>query len=356
MRFRAGLILFIFALLAAAGCRKPLSPNVDRNEAPETWISAAPQDTILEKDESGIAKMPKVGTIPVRFRLYWAGSDDDGAIAGFYYAVVETIPVPPPGLSLPALPGPKPQDYRFTSKTDTTFIFTVSEFRPDRQHAFFIYAVDDKGKADPTPARFIFSALDRFPPDPYIFSARAVGPIYRMLEDRSIFVKDTTVFITDSLSRVTLGRAPLDTVPAAAELTFEWRGEPTIVGTYVTGYKYKLDDPNFISLPANQTRKVFSLGSVAPGVKLFTLKVLDQAGGAKETNRRFQMNYAPDSWFAGPDPNRVARDPITGERIIRVTTWSKSALRTIPELAGTLFSSDSLTKLPAERTDRKSVV
>ena len=355
MRFRAGLILFIFALLAAVGCRKPLSPNVDRNEPPETWISAAPQDTITEKDEDGVAKMPQVGTIPVRFHLYWAGSDHDGAVAGFYYAVVETIPIPPPGLSLPALPGPKPQDYRFTTKTDTTFIFNVSEFRPDRQHAFFIYAVDDKGKADPTPARFIFSALDRFPPDPYIFRAFGVGPIYRMLANRSIFVKDTTIFITDSLSRATLGRAPLDTVTAAAELTFEWRGEPTIVGTYVTGYKYKLDEPGFISLPASVTRKVFPLGSVAPGVKVFTLKVLDQAGGAKETNRRFRMNFAPDTWFAGPDPNRVPRDPVTGERIIPVTVgWSKTALRAIPELAGTLFSSDSLTQLPAERTQRKT--
>ena len=36
----------------------------------------------------------------MRFHIYWAGSDKDGAIAGFYYAVVETIPVPPPGLGL----------------------------------------------------------------------------------------------------------------------------------------------------------------------------------------------------------------------------------------------------------------
>ena len=355
MRFRAGLVLFIFALLAAVGCRKPLSPNVDRNEPPETWITAAPQDTITERDEDGKPVLRRAGTIPVRFHMYWAGSDRDGAVAGFYYAVVETIPVPPPGLSLPGLPGPKPQDYRFTSKTDTTFIFNVSEFRPDREHAFFIYAVDDKGKADATPARFIFNALDRFPPDPYIFLARATGPIYRMLEDRSIFVKDTTIFVTDSLTLANIAKAPRDTVPASAELTFEWRGEPTIIGAYVTGYKYKLDDPNFISLAADQPRKVYPIGTVSPGIKLFTLKVLDQAGGAKETNRRFQMNWSPDTWFAGPDPNRVPRDPVTGERIIRVTTgWTKSALRAIPELAGTLFSSDSLTRLPADRPQRKT--
>ena len=354
MRFRAGLILFIFALLAGVGCRKPLSPNVDRNDPPETWITAAPQDTLTEKDEDGIVIVPRIGTIPVRFHLYWAGADQDGAVAGFYYAVVETIPVPPPGLSLPALPGPKPQDYHFTTKTDTTFIFNVSEFRPDREHAFFIYAVDEKGKADPTPARFIFNALDRFPPDPYIFEARATGPIYRMLEDRSIFVKDTTIFVRDSLTFANIRQAPKDTVPAIAELTFQWRGEPTIIGTYVTGYKYKLDEPTFISLPASQASVVYPKGSVGAGVKLFTLKVLDQAGGASETNRRFQMNYSPDTWFAGPDPSRVAPDPITGERIIRVPSWSKDALRGVPQLVGTLFSSDSLTRLAAERPQRKT--
>ena len=61
---------------------------------------------------------------------YMAGSyarDKDGAVAGFYWAVVETLPRPVPGQGLPTLPGPKPQDYHFTTKTDSTFVFDVAE-------------------------------------------------------------------------------------------------------------------------------------------------------------------------------------------------------------------------------------
>ena len=46
MRLRVGLLLCLFAAIVMVGCRKPLAPNVDRNKAPETWITAAPFDTI----------------------------------------------------------------------------------------------------------------------------------------------------------------------------------------------------------------------------------------------------------------------------------------------------------------------
>src|SRR4249920_2471160 len=105
MQIRAVLLLLFFAVILGVGCRKPLSPNVDRNRAPETWIVAAPQDTLTVKDPTGKATPPQPGTIPVRFHMYWAGSDQDGAIAGFYWAVVETVTTPPEDLPLPPLPG-----------------------------------------------------------------------------------------------------------------------------------------------------------------------------------------------------------------------------------------------------------
>ena len=160
MRLSARVVLCLLTLSLAAGwgCRKPLTPNIDRNEAPETWITAAPVDTltVLDRYNQPVGS-PAITTIPVRFHLYWAGSDKDGAVAGFYYAVVETTAVPTDGF-FASLPGPKPGQYRFTAKTDTTFVFTVSELFTDRLHAFFIYSVDNQGKPDPTPARFIFRA------------------------------------------------------------------------------------------------------------------------------------------------------------------------------------------------------
>src|SRR6476620_8736551 len=143
MRLRAGVSLFVIAILTGVGCRKPLSP-ADNNKAPETWITAAPQDTLVTKDAQGRVVPSLPGKIPVRFHLYWAGADEDGEVVGYYFAVTETLPDPPVGLrDLPNLPGPKPGYYHFTTRSDTTLIFNVSENHPDRQHGFYVYAVDN---------------------------------------------------------------------------------------------------------------------------------------------------------------------------------------------------------------------
>ncbi len=354
MRFRSGLLLLFLITMVGVGCRKPLTPNVDTNQAPETWITQAPQDTITYRDpDSGDPRVTEIGTIPVRFHMYWAGSDRDGAITGFYWAVVETLDVPPPGLPLPPLPGPKPRDYRYTSKTDSVFVFNVSQERTSRAHAFFIYAVDDKGKPDATPARFIFSALDRFPPDIYIYEAYGQGPIYRWDKVlRRVTTKDTLIFIRDSLTLEGLGVPPKDTVTAAANLVFRWRTELSAPGSSVTGFRYKLDESVFQDLPPESAQKVYPIGAVAAGTKIFSLRALDEASGASNRNRRFQMNMRPDSWFAGPDPSRF---PLIGrDRYIDIPSWSDAALRATPELAGTMMSSDSLVRLPAERSTRET--
>src|SRR6266487_967824 len=120
MAFRLRALLAALVLLIGIGCRKPLTPSVDRNQAPETWITAAPQDTITIKDSRGVViGQPIPGTIAFRFHIYWAGSDQDGTVRGYYYAVVETVATP--GLDAPPLPGPKTRDYHYTTKTDSLF-------------------------------------------------------------------------------------------------------------------------------------------------------------------------------------------------------------------------------------------
>src|SRR5436190_16002426 len=113
MRWRVGLVLCFLTAYMAIGCREPLAPNIDRNKAPETWITAAPFDTITTDKGT----RPPVISIPIRFHVYWAGSDQDGAVQGYYWAVTETIP------SVTRLPGPRASDYHFTTKSDSTFIF-----------------------------------------------------------------------------------------------------------------------------------------------------------------------------------------------------------------------------------------
>lgn len=305
MRWGPWVVLCLLASLMAAGsgCRKPMTPNIDRNEAPETWITAAPLDTLTTINEDTRRPDPETGpsisTIPVRFHLYWAASDRDGAIAGFYYAVVETTAAPLEGGIFAPLPGPKPQDYHFTTKTDTTFIFTVSEMFTDRRHAFYIYAVDNNGKADPTPARFIFNAIDKFPPRAEFTLAQATGPYVSLTYDGDPVPQVGTWAITDTLNPRTDTR---DTVAATSDIDFAWRPVITLAGSAVLSYKYKMDETQF-QFADSSVRAVTYRQPISPGLKVFTLRALDQANGAGQVTRRFYMDFAPDTWWAGPDPD-----------------------------------------------------
>ncbi len=303
MRLGARVVLCLLALSLAAGwgCRKPLTPNIDKNEPPETWISAAPMDTLTVKGPGGVVvPNPPVTMIPVRFHLYWAGSDKDGSIAGFYFAVVETSTVGVPGFGLPPLPSPKPSDYHFTTKTDSTFIFTVDELTTDRLHVFYIYAVDNQGKQDPTPARFLFAAIDRFPPMPVFDQAFAVGDTVELDAFGNPIPHRSTWNMTQPLRQ---GEVPSEHVPVGSELTFAWHGEVSMPSVSITKYKYKLEEPAFITVDANVTSVTYGTTTpVTPGAKLFTLRAIDQANGAGEATRNFFVNLLPDTWWAGPDP------------------------------------------------------
>jgi hypothetical protein len=136
-------IVCLCLVVCSVGCRKALAPTTLGNLPPETWIVAAPQDTITTLDDRGVPQRPQIGKIPVRFHVYWAGTDHDGAVAGYYWAVVETLAVSPDGTApVPALPGPKARDYHYTSATDSIFIFNAAVDASERQHTFYIYAVD----------------------------------------------------------------------------------------------------------------------------------------------------------------------------------------------------------------------
>ena len=366
MRLRVGLLLCLFGIIAAVGCRKPLTPNVDRNKAPETWITAAPFDTITM--ERGIPPEPK--TIPIRFHVYWAGSDQDGAVSGYYWAVTETLLVSPEG-GRPPLPAPRPGDYHFTTRSDSTFIFTVAEDFPDRHHAFYVYSVDDKGKGDPTPARFIFNANDHYPPQPVFDEAIGIGTIYYFDTGGVLRSQVQTFPITDPRSPTT-GEAPYDTVPSASRLRFRFHGEIQVPGSVIKGFRFKLDEPqlqprnpdslyhkNIVEyhVPPGEVdpwREGADTVAVATGTKVFTLRAVDQANGSKDAYRRFQLNFSPDTWFAGPDPGINIPPwqvlPETGEKYALLVNGRLPA----GGLPGTLLNSDSVQTLPVHRAPHKT--
>jgi len=368
MRLRAGLILFFLLLLilVVGGCRKPLAPTFDRNQAPETWITAAPLDTITYRDGT-VPKQTPPGYIPFRYHMYWAGSDPDGKVVGFYFAVVETLTTPiPPATDPPPLPGPKPRDYHFTTKTDSTFIFDVTDTRADRQHAFYIYAVDNLGKADPTPARFIFNSIDLFPPiaviDKFITTGFAwtQDPVTLALRRA---IRSDTVTASDTFR---IGAIPQKTVPTGSRIDIAWHAEMTTVNNPAVGYRYKLDEPSFVNVGATTTTLSYNTGpgdAVGPGVKVFRLRAIDQAGGARivngqETTRLFQMNLAPTTWWAGADlTNPIWTHPGTSEKYITITSWNplKDQTGAVINLANiSLLSSDSTKILPSQRIPRRN--
>ena len=361
MRIRAIVALSLIIICLSIGCRNALSPNVDRNRAPETWLTAAPLDTLTARDPAGvIVGINRPSTIPYRFHMYWAGSDVDGAVVGYYWAVTETLPTPAEGTNiLPPLPGPRTSQYRFTTRTDSTFTFNVSEYSPDRPHAFYIYAVDDKGRGDATPARFVFNALDRFPPVPVMDVSQGTGRITRLLVHGSPTSKDTVVAIRDTFSLSSIGTVPKDTIPSGARIDFAWHSEPTIAGGYAVRYKYKLDEPLFVEVDSSVSSKSYNTGLagdfVNPGTKQWNLRAFDAAGGARELTRRFQVNWTPDTWFAGPDSNLVPRqhdlaDPIDdNQRYLKITNW-----KDLPTAGNSFLNCDSLYYWPSERKPNKT--
>lgn len=356
MRLRVGLLLCLLTVFLGAGCRKALEPTADNNQAPETWITAAPQDSITTRNQLGQPVSPVITRIPVRFHLYWAGSDRDGAVSGYYWAVVETLATPPgDGLPIPNLPGPKASDYHFTTKSDSTFIFRASEDVSEREHAFFVYAVDNKGKPDPTPARFIFRAYDRFPPEPIVDIARATGTIYT-LGLGGVSASTEVKYITDTYAIEK--PFPRDTVPTGSELYFQWHGEPAIPGSHVLGFRYRLDESTFNVTDSSVHSVTYNGGpgttSVAPGVKRFTLRAVGESGWRGQTTRYFQMNYAPDSWYAGPDVN----DPAAGWSSYQDGNGKRYYFKDVPlwssfnGIPGTLLGPDSAQVMPSARTER----
>jgi hypothetical protein len=83
----------------------------------------------------------------------------------------------------------------------------------------------------------------------------------------------------------------------------------------------------------------------SPGLKLFVLRAVDQALGTRDSTRRFQLNYAPETWWSGPDPNSpsLTTKP-NGEKYVTMPNGRLTA-----PIIGSLFSDDSVNVMPALR-------
>ena len=134
-------------------CRKE-NPPLDRNRAPETFLTSSPTETTATD---------------YRVHLYWRGTDNDGVVVRYIWYISDTLmtldPVHNPDAEgLDWNPSSRIADYlkgRFTTRTDTVINFKGFDDRKGAEinrQAFHIAAIDDGGKIDPTPSRLQFLA------------------------------------------------------------------------------------------------------------------------------------------------------------------------------------------------------
>jgi hypothetical protein len=302
--------------------------------------------------------------VPHRYHAHWSGSGIDGEVAGFFVAVTETLP---PIEGIVRLPAPKPQDYKFTTQTDSMFVFSIHEaFSQDREHALYVYAVDNEGKVDPDPAYVRFTARDRNMPGLFLTAAWARGRVF----DRDVFGNvigpiDFERHLTDPTDPVGATVVPWDTIPVGSEAYFEWRGWDDDWNSAITGYRYKLMEPEFVSVDSTVRSVEYDTGvgdatvPIPTGLGVFHIKSVDEAGGSTltDTLRRMQVNFSSDTWWAGPNPDDPLIAPALEEDMERGGTYlvSPDGQNPPPEL-DRWFSQARFDSLPHERTAVKTFI
>ncbi len=153
--FASGALLLLLSLTLLYGCRAFDPEPVIVNRAPDTYLTGAPAETT----GSGF-----------RRHLYWYGTDRDGEVVQFIYAVTDSLArdirrpevdeedaVFNPSLDVTTLRNNNIRRVGWTTQTDSIFEFTVDRgATPSKEITFHIVAVDDRGAIDPTPARLRF--------------------------------------------------------------------------------------------------------------------------------------------------------------------------------------------------------
>ena len=152
--FASGALVLLLSLTLFYGCRAFDPEPVIQNDPPDTYIVGAPAET--------------TGT-GFRRHLYWYGTDTDGEVVQFIYAITDT------SVRDAEDPTTDEEDRRFnpardvttvtdnegfvgwTTRTDSVFVFTVDrESQVQKEITFHIVSVDDRGAIDPSPARLRF--------------------------------------------------------------------------------------------------------------------------------------------------------------------------------------------------------
>ncbi len=243
------------------GCERDETVAVDRNLPPETYITDGPE----------ISPDPANPTdLFYRAHLFWRGEDRDGTIAGFRYAIDDTL---------------GQNAWKFTTKTDSVFRFQAGEVGTEA-HLFLLRAVDNLGKEDPTPDSLRFEAFT------------AAAPVVQFRTD--------LIEVSNSAGSFR-GLAPGDTTIVNSTITFIWTGSDA--DGEVVRWETILDAES----PREHARDdtVRTVGPLASGRHDFIVRAYDDAGAVSRSGGLFEVVSNFDSKCVIDSTSLVSRLEIT---------------------------------------------
>jgi hypothetical protein len=281
----AGALALVMVLPA---CRKE-EPPLDRNKAPETFLTSSPAETTATD---------------YRVHMYWRGTDGDGVVTRYMWYISDTLVTldpenNPDAEGLDWNPDARIADYlrgRFTTRTDTVITFTGFDEGRGAQinrQAFHIVAIDDGGKMDPTPARLQFLARVKGLPIVHFWTNVGNGDV-----PYSPFA--------------------LDTISMFVPFTIKFRGQT--INNIITGYRWSYGSAVFPdyngdgnpdwAIPADQN-EIMSVElpnsgnqTIPSGIFNFKAIARDEAGALSRTDLatgvgvcRVVVNHDPDTRF-----------------------------------------------------------
>ena len=266
---RTGRKLALVLVLSVAGamllsCAKdPVA--VDRNRPPQTFLVGAPIDTTAAD----------VG-YNYRIHLYWRGEDPDGYVVGFLYSWDDS----------------SIGSFRFTSRTDSVFELAVNDSelissgvgnpQTSRYHTFFIRAVDNLGKPDPSLTIF----------------------------NRRLFNAETEVPRVTFVGDIPSGTALIDTLCDAAPFTVCWSGRDP--DGFVT--MYRVDAGSYRGPLTTDSCITFNTPggpTLASGLYTMTVTAVDNANAVGTGSVQFVVNRDPETRFVDSE------SPVKQGRYIR---------------------------------------
>lgn len=283
------LLLLVFLGHDLACTPEPVQVRLVANQAPETIVTGAPADS---------------SNASHRYHLYWYGADPDGRVVEYAVAVADSNIAP------------EPSDYHRTVATDSIIEF-VANNDVVLAHSFWVFAIDDEGQRDETPARIYFNAVDVNRPVPLITSAtKTVGGVADTLVLNDIYP-------TRALN------AQGDTV--LSSVRFTWTAFDPDLGGSIQAYRIKLSTENiFTEIPPDSMGVTYT--GLPSGQYDFLVEAVDNAGAESldPATWSWQVNFEPDTEIQFPmvvvdnRGNAEQFDPAPGQVAGEACAWPAS--------------------------------